>query len=1336
MNAPSLRSVTAVGAAVVIAVTTIAAILQELRPDPLQPPRGADRFWKPMETNAFRRLPTVRSELQSVATLSSGRLVWAVGTGGVIMSSSDGGQEWTRGEMARPPGDSASTSKNDRRMPSDIVSVHFISADIGLVGSATGKIMRSTDGGRHWSDTPGGWGRVYEITSRPGGEVLAATDSGIIESIDRGQRWRAESRREAFTSIAAAHSTRIATTGDGRVFVQSDGAEWSEVTAALVTAAGGGARPAAATAVESTLYAAMQDTSTGGPARLYILRSDDGGTRWSPSGYAGEWGAIRSLRFTSREVGWLVTRDGMLLHTTDGGVQWHRRRSDVRDAAFDHSGRGYASNFGNNVLATTDAGRTWRIVAGAPAFRAVRFFGERRGIAVGDAGTVASTRDGGRTWSMRARPTQANLRVLAAVGQGRVWTAGDDGTIRQSTDNGRTWTDLYTTGSPIRGLAVASRGKAGPVPVYAVTTSGEVHAKLPSAAWRQIATLPDSAMGTLRVTGSGTCFVLGAKGLWKGTDLCRSWSRIITGQFAAADFADDAAAWAARDSIIFRTTDGGITWDSARLGDGYVTALRFANRKRGWAAGRNSRIWSSEDGGLSWQRLPIIGVDDSVRVWPDLHALAATGDTLARAVGDGGTVLEGNHSQWAVIVNPPGRNPAPWYWVTLMISIVALFLARPRTATEEVHGPKDIFASDRPLRPGDPDLLGFKRVAKGLSRFIRNSGTEPPLTLAITGEWGRGKSSLMNLVREDLRKRGRRTVWFNAWDHANEQHLLGSLLATVQKQAVPDIMTPIPALRFRLRLIVHRLFRRPSTSARVGLIAFLVLATLVAVSPGATIRVLKAATDIFDGLGSRERLAGWWGEFVASVHAGRVETLLLFSSGVTFVVAMARTLRAFGLKASTLLAPVARAARLRDLEENASFRYRFAQDFQSVTSALGGSRLVVFIDDLDRCPSEAVVRVLETVNFLSQSGNSIVVLGFDERIVRRDVYRHFLKIAKEARDLNESCGDPRPAPEEAKEHADAFFEKLVNIAVRLPAPDPDRVAKMIEDPEGPDPDAVVVAAARMRQKVLRVARVALVSLLAVWGTGYALAVRGSRDSAARRGGGLEASLPPRVQDPRGSASMVPRRDTTYREIDTRFAAVRPRPGTVFPGESPRGWGGWLVLPVFLVPIFAFIVYRVLRPDARITDSKEFKDSLQAWAPLLKSRLSTPRAAKRFLNRLRYYAMMVGGEPPLVGRRKAINEFLRRPRVEQLRRRLGYFPVRARHTERYPDELLVALSALAVLDPEALRPENEEPLICDLDGFLKNRFGADAGRTVPHEAPATRARQLADFRELSGTVRTN
>lgn len=73
---------------------------------------------------------------------------------------------------------------------------------------------------------------------------------------------------------------------------------------------------------------------------------------------------------------------------------------------------------------------------------------------------------------------------------------------------------------------------------------------------------------------------------------------------------------------------------------------------------------------------------------------------------------------------------------------------------------------DVPKIASDKDQLGILNYQKGLSNFIKNAQT--PLTIAIQGEWGSGKTSLMNSVRYDLCGQGKPfyDIWINTWEYS------------------------------------------------------------------------------------------------------------------------------------------------------------------------------------------------------------------------------------------------------------------------------------------------------------------------------------------------------------------------------------------------------------------------------------------------------------------------------------------------------------------------------------------------------------------------------------------
>jgi len=108
-----------------------------------------------------------------------------------------------------------------------------------------------------------------------------------------------------------------------------------------------------------------------------------------------------------------------------------------------------------------------------------------------------------------------------------------------------------------------------------------------------------------------------------------------------------------------------------------------------------------------------------------------------------------------------------------------------------------------------------------------------------------------------------------------------------------------------------------------------------------------------------------------------------------------------------LLSAAAEKFRLKDASALTNFGARFAEQFQEVTEVLP-QRMVIVIDDLDRCRPEAILDVMEAVNFLVSSGSCFVIFGMATERVQAALALSFDKIAAETADLT-STHDPRAA---------------------------------------------------------------------------------------------------------------------------------------------------------------------------------------------------------------------------------------------------------------------------------------------------------------------------------------
>lgn len=69
--------------------------------------------------------------------------------------------------------------------------------------------------------------------------------------------------------------------------------------------------------------------------------------------------------------------------------------------------------------------------------------------------------------------------------------------------------------------------------------------------------------------------------------------------------------------------------------------------------------------------------------------------------------------------------------------------------------------TDLPTASLKEDLFNVKPYIEGLSSFINRCNT--PMTIAIQGDWGSGKTSIMNMVRERI---DLPVVWFNTWQYS------------------------------------------------------------------------------------------------------------------------------------------------------------------------------------------------------------------------------------------------------------------------------------------------------------------------------------------------------------------------------------------------------------------------------------------------------------------------------------------------------------------------------------------------------------------------------------------
>lgn len=150
---------------------------------------------------------------------------------------------------------------------------------------------------------------------------------------------------------------------------------------------------------------------------------------------------------------------------------------------------------------------------------------------------------------------------------------------------------------------------------------------------------------------------------------------------------------------------------------------------------------------------------------------------------------------------------------------------------------------------------------------------------------------------------------------------------------------------------------------------------------------------------------------------------------------------------------------------------------------------------------------------------------------------------------------------------------------------------------------------------------------------------------------------------------------------------------------PAGWALWG--PVYLTAVFLLLVANVVlttRPGVVTHDSQQFTDAMEkVWYPVVLAKQNTPRAAKRFVNRVRYLAMRQRG---FEERTSTWERILFPDRLRD--------PARSRDWEPIPEPLLVALAALEQMQPQWVYDDKAFDYITGSDGAAELSANFPAG----------------------------
>ena len=103
--------------------------------------------------------------------------------------------------------------------------------------------------------------------------------------------------------------------------------------------------------------------------------------------------------------------------------------------------------------------------------------------------------------------------------------------------------------------------------------------------------------------------------------------------------------------------------------------------------------------------------------------------------------------------------------------------------------------TDTPIERLENDVMDVKVYVESLSEFILGCST--PMTIAIQGDWGSGKTSMMNMIKQALADKIV-PVWFNTWQYS--QFEMASYLSI---SLLSNFLEKIGAVEENQNAVVH-----------------------------------------------------------------------------------------------------------------------------------------------------------------------------------------------------------------------------------------------------------------------------------------------------------------------------------------------------------------------------------------------------------------------------------------------------------------------------------------------------------------------------------------------------
>lgn len=284
------------------------------------------------------------------------------------------------------------------------------------------------------------------------------------------------------------------------------------------------------------------------------------------------------------------------------------------------------------------------------------------------------------------------------------------------------------------------------------------------------------------------------------------------------------------------------------------------------------------------------------------------------------------------------------------------------------------------------DLLGFKVHADLLIDVI-NDEQILPVTIGVFGDWGSGKSSILQIIKSEYDKEENKDslcVFFNGWTFEGYDDAKAALLNAILKELADNKKLSAEVVD-SVKDKAKKLWKSIDWMRGAGMVMKNIALPAISAYFTSGVSLIPFAT---------KKISEW--------SVGGTENFLKkikSDEGIELIKSLQKE------------EP--------DDTEVTNAVADFRKDFEDILKETKFKRLLVIIDDLDRCTPDRIIDNLEAVKLFLNVPNTAFIIGADPRIVKHAVEYRYSKNVKSTDDnFNEIVKD--------------YLEKVIQIPYSLP----------------------------------------------------------------------------------------------------------------------------------------------------------------------------------------------------------------------------------------------------------------------------------------------------------------